>query len=55
MFYMDESLERAQIIIDAFRRRTIEIQEQLIAEQVAHELTKRQLSALVAQIQNQGE
>ena len=50
---MDESLERAQIIIDTFRRRTIEIQEQLIAEQVAHELTKRNLSRLQSQMQTQ--
>ena len=52
MLHMEnEALERAQIIIDMFRRRTIEIQEQLIAEQVAHEQTKRNLTIANEQLQ----
>lgn len=39
-----ELLDRAQIIINMFRQTAFELQEKLIAEQVAHELTRRKLA-----------
>ena len=41
---MDDT-DRAQLIIDTFRQRTHEIQEQLLAERISHEITKRELAA----------
>ena len=46
---LKHQLERAQIIINVFRTRTLEIQEQLLTEQVEHELTKQALAKLAAQ------
>lgn len=41
-----EELERAQLIINMFRRHVYELTERLIAEQVAHESTKQELNNL---------
>ena len=41
-----EELERAQLIINMFRRHVYELTERLIAEQVAHEATKQELNNL---------
>ncbi len=38
-----DQLQRAQLIIDQFRAHVHELQERLIAEQVAHRITKAEL------------
>ena len=52
MFFMDEQLERAQVLLEKYRTRLIIVQEELIAEQVAHELTKRKLNTLQLEMQD---
>ena len=49
---LKQQLERAQIIVNVFRTRTLEIQEQLLTEQVEHEMTKRTLSKIIAERQD---
>lgn len=41
-----DPLDRAQIIVDKFRIANYELQEKLIAEQVNHEIAKREIESL---------
>ncbi len=52
MLFMDEQLERAQVLLEKYRMRLITVQEELIAEQVAHELTRRKLNTLQLEMQD---